>query len=117
MSPQEERFVLVMTGADGPWALPISRALDLEALETAVASDADWGDPIARAVVGTATFRDDVVRVLDADALYRLAEEVLESDWRSGSQSPHSLHGDTAGSQRMMVDRDQILNAFTGGQR
>ncbi len=109
-------FVLVMTGADGPWAVPISRALDLEALETASTADTDWSDPVTRAVVGTATFRDEVVRVLDADALYRLAEELLESVWRLGRSADDSRLADHPPTTSTNTYPDELHTSVAGSQ-
>lgn len=122
------RFLLVMEGADGPWALPITRAVGLESLEIASQGTSLGDDPhnamdplrISRrsdrartaescsagesngdaprpVIMGTASFRDGVVRILDADRLYQTAVDVLCEAWtvrdlRCGApESPASL--------------------------
>jgi chemotaxis signal transduction protein len=73
-------FLLVMEGADGPWALPIARAVALEPLEMASIGETG-GDAPRPVVMGTASFRDGVVRVLDADRLYQAAVDFLCDVW------------------------------------
>jgi chemotaxis signal transduction protein len=74
------RFLLVMEGGDGPWALPISRAIGLESLEMASIGETA-GDVSRPVVMGTASFRDGVVRILDTDRLYQAAVGVLSDAW------------------------------------
>lgn len=84
------QFLLVLESADGPWALPISRAVALEPLE--MASIGELGREDARPIVmGTASFRDGVVRILDADRLYQSAVDVLSDVWINREQRtmPH----------------------------
>ncbi|MBX3437656.1 MAG: chemotaxis protein CheW [Planctomycetaceae bacterium] len=75
-------FLLVMEGVDGPWALPITRAVGLESLEMASIGETA-GETLRELVMGTASFRDSVVRILDADRLYQSAVDVLCDVWTS----------------------------------
>lgn len=76
-------FLLILDGGEGPWALPIQRALSLHTLEIAVGETATDGQLRSTGVLGTASFRDEVLRIVDASWLYRRAHEVIESHWKS----------------------------------
>ena len=80
---RDAAYLLVFQSDESPWALLIQRALSLEVLEVGYAdTETEW-DNVSRMTLGTATFRDDVVRVLDAARMYRIAAEVLETQWSS----------------------------------
>jgi chemotaxis signal transduction protein len=75
--------LVVMNGAEGPWAFTIDRAHAVEPLETAHVRDAAGDDELSSIVTGTATFREGVVRVLDTESLYRIAVGVLTDEWNA----------------------------------
>jgi chemotaxis signal transduction protein len=75
-------FILVLTGHDGRWALLIDRGLALEPLEIAYAS----ADGASSVLVGTASFREDVVQVVDAEMLYHRAASLLEGNWQGNGR-------------------------------
>lgn len=74
-------FLLILDGGEGPWALPIQRALSLHTLEIAVGEAAMDGHLRSSGILGTASFRDEVLRIVDASWLYRRAHDVIESHW------------------------------------
>jgi hypothetical protein len=71
-----------------PWSLLIAEAAALESLETIVTPEARIDDVIQSPVMGTAMFRDQIVRVLDPVSIFRLAQQALEGLWNR-SQQPH----------------------------
>ncbi len=73
-------FLLVIDSPEGAWALAISQATGLEKLELASTSGTH-PDTQSRLVLGTASYRDTVVRVLDANRLYRAAADLLDHMW------------------------------------
>lgn len=75
--------MLVLSGSAGNWALLVDEVIALESLETLMNPDARPGDLGSTTVLGTATCRDRVVRVLDPTSLYRRADELLRSCWMS----------------------------------
>lgn len=75
--------MLVLSGSAGNWALLVDEVIALESLETLVNPDARHGDIGSSMVMGTATCRKQVVRVLDPNSLYRRAEELLRTCWSS----------------------------------
>ena len=92
-------YLLVFHADEGPWALLIQRALSLEVLEVGYAdSETEWDD-VSRVTLGTATYRDGVVRVLDAGRIYRIAAEVLQSQWSSLRSADAETTVETASSR------------------
>lgn len=77
-SDTNEQLVLVMTGHNGPWALAVDKVAGLESLEASIDTDVRLDDGGSSVVIGSATYRDHVVRVLDPKGAYRFAERVLE---------------------------------------
>lgn len=73
--------LLVLSGSS-VWALLIVEAAALESLETIVTPEARMDDVRISAVLGTAMYRDQIVRVLNPNNLYRLAQQALEECWR-----------------------------------
>ena len=82
LSDADACLLLVMESGDGSWGLPISRALALETLELASIGESSVDAPPS-VVMGTASFRDKVVRVLNADRLYQAAADSLGVLWTS----------------------------------
>ena len=90
--------LLVIDSEDGPWALIIQRALTLEVLEVGdTDAQGDW-DNVSRMTLGTATYRDRVVRVLDASRMYRIAAETLEVQWSSLREAGAEADAETVSS-------------------
>ncbi len=85
-------YLLVVDGPEGIWSLAISQAIGLERLEMA-STGATHADSHSRVVVGTASFRDRVVRILDSGRLYRMAVEVLEHAWSPQAVSNEPSRG------------------------
>lgn len=83
--------LLVIGGSAGNWALLVDEVVALEPLETLTMPDARSVDHRQAAVLGTATFRDQVVRVLDPNRLYRSAEHRLRDSWNEWIAAAHHL--------------------------
>jgi chemotaxis signal transduction protein len=76
---QASNHVVIVQGHNGPWALLVDEALALTALEPSLSIEPpSGGDAGPDAVIGTATFGDRIVRVLDVSATYRWAEKQLK---------------------------------------
>ena len=80
---------LLVLGGSSLWALLIAEAAALESLETIVTPEARMDDAKISAVMGTAMHHDQIVRVLNPNNLYRLAQQALESCWRRPNQTNH----------------------------
>ncbi len=73
--------MLVLTSAGESWALLIDRAVAIESLDLSINPDVKLDDGLSAALLGTAAYGEHVVRVLDPNSLYRLAEDSLRSRW------------------------------------
>lgn len=88
--------LLVIKNASGNWALLIDDVIALESLETLIYPehrDHAWH----AAVLGTATCRDQVVRVLDPGGVFRIAQNELCESWNS-LVAPHHKSRSKTGS-------------------
>jgi chemotaxis signal transduction protein len=70
--------VVVMTGAGGPWGISVDQVVALEPLEVVINFDDHERSSV---VMGSANYRDQVVRVLNHTSLIRRAQEVLKKYW------------------------------------
>jgi chemotaxis signal transduction protein len=77
-----EQQIVVISAANGPWALLVDRVIGLLPLEVSLCSDVGASHGWSAAVMGSATYRNQIVQVLDANALLRLADDVLSRYWR-----------------------------------
>ncbi len=75
--------LLLLSSALGAWALMIDRAISIETIETHVDTVAA-GDGQRSAVLGTATYEAEIVRVLDPQALLQLVHQSGHRQWDSG---------------------------------
>lgn len=82
--------LLVLNGSS-VWSLLIAEAAALESLETIVTPETRMDDVNLSAVMGTAMFRDQIVRVLNPNSLFRLAQQALENLWCTTANSPITL--------------------------
>lgn len=85
LGDQRAGYLLILEGSEGPWALPIQRALSLSTLEVAMTEVGTAADARTSGIVGTATFRDQVIRVIEPSWLYRVAAESLDTHWALAS--------------------------------
>jgi len=70
--------VMVMTGPGGPLGLSVDQVMALEPLEVVINCD-DYDR--SSVVMGSANYRDQVVRVLNHTSLIRRAQVVLKKYW------------------------------------
>lgn len=78
----ERQDKLIIFGGRISWAIPVVEAAALESLETLITPELRQEDGNPNLIMGTAIFRDQIVRVLDANAVLRLAQKSLEESWR-----------------------------------
>jgi chemotaxis signal transduction protein len=78
---QSNNKLMVMNGTSSTWALLIAEAAALESLETIMSPESRLDDSHQSPVMGTAMFHDQIVRVLDPNRLFRLAQQMLDSTW------------------------------------
>ncbi len=89
---QPNNKLMVLNGTS-VWALLIAEAAALESLETILAPESRLDDSHQSPVMGTAMFNEQILRVLDPNRLFRLAQQTLETSWHrphaSASRNPH----------------------------
>jgi chemotaxis signal transduction protein len=71
------RQLLVLSCAQGPWGLVVDEFETLAPLDVSVTGDPRGDDTWSAAVMGSSSYGDRVVHVLDPNALYRAAENAL----------------------------------------
>ena len=75
--------LLILDSALGAWALMIDRAIAIETIEAHV-DTVPRDDGQRSAVLGTATYQAEIVRVLDPQALLQLVHQSGHRQWDSG---------------------------------
>lgn len=83
IAANERQDKLIIFGGRISWAIPVIEAAALESLETLITPELRQEDAHPNLIMGTAIFRDQIVRVLDANAILRLAQKSLEESWRT----------------------------------
>lgn len=83
LSRDQEPQLMVLSGSQGPWGLLIDRAVALAPLELSIASVDQITGPGSRVVLGSASYGNHVLQVLDAEAVCEYAAELLHGFWQS----------------------------------
>ena len=83
---------LVVLGGAQPYGLLVEEATALESLETIIAPDLRGDDAGPTPVLGTAMYRDKIVRVLDPNGIFRMARQGLEGLWNASNDSQLPTH-------------------------
>lgn len=81
-----EGQMLVISGPEGAWGLLIDQVVALEPLEISIAAGASPDDEWSAVLVGSASYRDQVVRILEPNGLYRLGARILERYWAADEE-------------------------------
>lgn len=76
-----EQQLLVISGSNGPWAVLVDRVSGLESLEVSLSQDIHSADDWSAAMIGSATLRNQVIRILEPFRVYRLADSILGQSW------------------------------------
>ncbi len=79
---QLENQMMVMVGSKGHWGLLIDQAIGLAHLEVSFQSFSDDQDAFSRVVLGTASYKSQVLQVLDPDALYEYTYHLFSRFWQ-----------------------------------
>ena len=81
-----EQQLLILSGPQGPWGLLIDQADSLATLEIAISNYANSADRWAQATLGSASYRNQVLEVLDPVAVYEYAAGLIDGYWLHGGQ-------------------------------
>lgn len=89
--PNAEQQLLTILGPQGPWGLLIDEAISLAVLETSISSFSNQQDQWSKVTVGSATYRNQVLQILDPNAIYSYAANLLDKYWQSAGQDEFQL--------------------------
>lgn len=81
VQPNSEQQLLLMAGPSGSWGLLIDQTLGLADLETSYSSFSDQGEAWSKVTVGSASYRNQVLQILDPTATYQYAINLLDRFW------------------------------------
>lgn len=85
-SESADQQVLILLGPNGPWGLLIDRAESLASLEISISSFSNQQDRWAKATLGSASYQNHVLEVLDPVAVFEYASGLIDGFWQnSGS--------------------------------
>ena len=76
----ESGQLLVLNSSLGPWGLLIDKIVCINAVETHVDADRRL-DSTLTPLLGTSSYEGEVISVLDANALHRVTQQALQSQW------------------------------------
>lgn len=90
-SPDAEQQLLILVGAHGPWGLLIDQAVALAALETSISTYSDLQNSWSKVTIGSASFQNQVLQVLDPHSMYQYASKLLDLFWQSDEMPEYQL--------------------------
>ena len=82
-----EQQLAVMLGPDGAWGLSIDRAEALASLEVAFTEISNEQDRWSKAVLGSASYQNQILQILAPIALYEYASSLIGGFWQSEATS------------------------------
>ena len=83
--------IMVLNGPAGPWGLLVDRATTLATLEISISSYSQDQDRWAKAILGSATFQQHVLQILDPDAVFEYAHQLIDGYWENSGLSALQL--------------------------
>ena len=78
---QSQQQLLTLPGPPGPWGVLIDQVISLAPLEVSISSFSNANDQWSKVLSGSASYRNQVVQILDAKALYQYADSMLTRFW------------------------------------
>ena len=85
-SADAEQQLAILLSPQGMWGLLIDEATTLAELEISISNFSDDSDPWSRVVIGSASWNDQVLQILDPVAVHQYASRLLEMYWESSDQ-------------------------------
>ena len=86
-SADAEQQLAILLSPQGPWGLLIDEAATLAELEISISTFSDQSDPWSRVVVGSASWNNQVLQILDPVAIHQYASRLLEMYWQTTDQN------------------------------
>ena len=90
-SADAEQQLLIMLSPQGSWGLLIDQAVTLAALETSISSFSNRQDKWSRVTIGSATFQNQVLQIIDPSAMYQYVASLLDMFWQSAEPTEPQL--------------------------
>lgn len=85
-SADAEQQLAILLSPQGMWGLLIDEATTLAELEISISNFSNESDPWSRVVIGSASWNDQVLQILDPVAVHQYASRLLEMYWESSDQ-------------------------------
>ena len=83
-NPQQQMMILSINQLN--WGLLIDKAHGLSTLEVSISTLPDRDDTWSKVVTGSASWSNQVLQVLDPEAVYGYAHEMLQRYWRDAAR-------------------------------
>ncbi len=84
-TPGAEQQLLILNGPLGSWGLLIDQAIALAAIEISFSTVSQSSDNWSKVTLGSASFRNQVIQVLDPQAMQHYAAKLLNMYWQSSA--------------------------------
>ncbi|MEM7784670.1 MAG: chemotaxis protein CheW [Planctomycetota bacterium] len=81
--PETEPQLLVLLGPEGAWGLLIDQIETLTELETSISNFSNTEDKWNKVALGSASWKNEVLEILDPSALYEYARSLTGSFWQN----------------------------------
>lgn len=91
-SSETEKQVMVLLGPNGPWGLLIDQAESLATLETSISNFSNHQDRWTKATLGTASYQNQVLQILDPHAVYEYAASLIDGFWANSGANELQLN-------------------------
>lgn len=90
-SVDAEQQLIILLSPAGPWGLLIDEAAALAELEISISTFVNRSDPWSRVIAGSASWKNQVLQILDPVATCHYASRLLDMFWQSGHQNQRQL--------------------------
>ena len=82
-APDSEQQLLIINGPQGAWGLLIDQAVTLAVLEASISTFSNHQDQWSKVTLGSASYQNQVLQILDPTAIYAYASNLLNMFWQS----------------------------------
>jgi len=86
-----QQQLLTLLGPSGPWGVLIDQVISLAPLEVSISNFSNANDQWSKVLSGSASYRNQVVQILDANALYQYADSMLNRFWSNSVSTDAEL--------------------------
>ncbi len=86
-----QQQMIILLSHKGPWGLLIDEAATLAELEVSISTLTDQNDPWSRVLMGSASWQNNVLQVLDPVAICQYTTRLLDMFWQTGQRNEPQL--------------------------